>query len=82
MDADTVCILARNKDKTLRFRISPDGLTVLIDHLIVRGAAAMQDKDTGCTCRRGARRHAPDGGRRPFQATGGTRPCSGQSIAA
>jgi excisionase family DNA binding protein len=49
MDADTVRILARNKDKTLRFRISPDGLTVLIDHLIVSGAAAMLDKDTAET---------------------------------
>lgn len=45
-DADTVRILARNKDKRLRFRISPDGLTVLIDYLIVSRAAAMQDKDT------------------------------------
>lgn len=49
MDADTVRILARNKDKTLRFRISPDGITILIDHLIVSGAAAMQDQDTAET---------------------------------
>ncbi|MFH5878218.1 helix-turn-helix domain-containing protein [Arthrobacter sp. NA-172] len=45
MDADTVRILARNKDRTLRFRVSPDGIAILIDHLIVSGAAAMQDQD-------------------------------------
>ncbi|MBO1268592.1 helix-turn-helix domain-containing protein [Arthrobacter cavernae] len=49
LDADAVCILARNKDKTIRFRISPDGLAALNDHLIASGAAAMRDKNTAAT---------------------------------
>lgn len=49
LDADAVCILARNKDKTLRYRASRDGLAALTDHLIASGASAMRDEDTADT---------------------------------
>jgi excisionase family DNA binding protein len=49
LDADAVCILARNKDKTIRVRVSPDGLAALNDHLIASGAAAMRDQRTAAT---------------------------------
>ncbi|WP_427018757.1 helix-turn-helix domain-containing protein [Pseudarthrobacter sp. P1] len=49
LDADAVCILARNKDTTIRFRVSPDGLAALNDHLIASGAAAMRDQSTAAT---------------------------------
>ncbi|MET3920887.1 hypothetical protein [Arthrobacter sp. UYEF20] len=46
MDANAVCILARNKDTTTRFRVSPDGLAALNDHLIASGPTAMRDQGT------------------------------------
>ncbi|WP_427019370.1 helix-turn-helix domain-containing protein (plasmid) [Pseudarthrobacter sp. P1] len=49
LDADAVCILARNKDKTTRFRATQDGLTALTDHLIASGASAMRDQATAET---------------------------------
>jgi excisionase family DNA binding protein len=49
LDADAVCILARNKDRTIRFRVSPDGLATLNEHLIASGAAAMRDQSTAAT---------------------------------
>lgn len=49
LDADAVCILARNKDKTLRYRATPDGLAALNDHLIASGASAMRDESTADT---------------------------------
>ncbi|UVJ39413.1 helix-turn-helix domain-containing protein [Arthrobacter sp. CJ23] len=49
LDANAVCVLARNKDKTIRFRATPDGLTALTDHLIASGASAMRDEETADT---------------------------------
>lgn len=49
MDAADVCVLARNKDKTLRFRATPDALVALNDYLIASGAAAMRDETTAET---------------------------------
>lgn len=49
LDADDVCLLARNKDTTLRFRVSSDGIAALNDHLIASGAAAMRDESTAAT---------------------------------
>lgn len=49
LDADAVAILARNKDKTLRYRASQDGLTALNNHLIASGASAMRDEATAGT---------------------------------
>ena len=49
LNADAVCILARNKDKTIRFRATPDGLAALTDHLIASGASAMRDDATAET---------------------------------
>jgi hypothetical protein len=49
LDADAVCILARNKDRTIRFRATADGLSALNDHLIASGASAMQDESTAET---------------------------------
>ncbi|QCB96579.1 helix-turn-helix domain-containing protein [Arthrobacter sp. PAMC25564] len=43
LDANAVCLLARKKDTTRRFRVSPDGLAALNDHLVASGAAAMRD---------------------------------------
>ncbi|GAA4032838.1 hypothetical protein GCM10023063_15230 [Arthrobacter methylotrophus] len=49
LDAAAVAVLARNKDKTLRYRATPDGLTALNDHLIASGASAMRDEATADT---------------------------------
>lgn len=49
LDANAVCILARNKDKTIRFRATTDGLAALTDHLIASGASAMRDEGTADT---------------------------------
>ena len=49
LDADAVCILARNKDETIRFRATQDGLSALSDHLIASGASAMGDEVTAGT---------------------------------
>jgi excisionase family DNA binding protein len=49
LDADAVCILARNKDRTLRYRATPDGLIALNDHLIASGASAMREEATAET---------------------------------
>ena len=44
LDADTICILARNKDTTIRYRATPDGLAALNNHLIASGASALRDE--------------------------------------
>lgn len=49
LDADAVAVLARNKDKTLRYRATPDGLAALTGHLIASGATAMRDESTART---------------------------------
>ncbi|HEX9089771.1 MAG TPA: helix-turn-helix domain-containing protein [Arthrobacter sp.] len=49
LDADAVAILARNKDKTLRYRATPDALAALTGHLIASGASAMRDGSTADT---------------------------------
>jgi len=49
LDADAVAILARNKDRTIRFRATQDGLAALNDHLIASGASAMRDEATADT---------------------------------
>lgn len=49
LDADAVCILARNKDKTIRFRATQDGLAALSGHLIASGASAMSETPTAET---------------------------------
>jgi hypothetical protein len=49
LDADAVCVLARNKDTTLRYRATPDGLAALTGHLIASGASAMRDETTAET---------------------------------
>ncbi|MDJ0318977.1 helix-turn-helix domain-containing protein [Pseudarthrobacter sp. PS3-L1] len=49
LDADAVCVLARNKDKTIRFRATQDGLAALNSHLIASGASAMRDETTAET---------------------------------
>jgi len=43
LDADDVYVLARNKDKTHRYRATPDRLAALNDHLIPSGTSAMRD---------------------------------------
>jgi excisionase family DNA binding protein len=49
LDADAVCILARKKDRTLRYRATPDVLIALSDHLIASGASAMREEATSET---------------------------------
>lgn len=49
LDAGAVAVLARNKDKTLRYRATPDGLAALTGHLIASGASAMRDEETAET---------------------------------
>lgn len=49
LDADAVAVLARNKDKTLRYRATADGLAALTGHLIASGATAMRDEPTAHT---------------------------------
>ncbi|MET4143814.1 DNA-binding protein [Arthrobacter sp. UYCo732] len=49
LDAKAVCVLARNKDRTLRYRATPDALLALSDYLIFSGATAMRDESTAET---------------------------------
>jgi hypothetical protein len=49
LDADAVRVLARNKDKTHRYRATPDGLAALNDHLIPSGASAMREESLAGT---------------------------------
>ncbi len=49
LDADAVCVLARNKDKTHRYRATSDGLAALNDHLIPSGASAMREESIAGT---------------------------------
>lgn len=49
LDATTVCVLARNKDKTFRYRATPDALVALSEYLIATGATAMRDESTAET---------------------------------
>lgn len=49
LDADAICILARNKDRTIRFRATQDGLAALSEHLIASGTSAMRDESTADT---------------------------------
>lgn len=49
LDADAVCVLARNKDRTIRYRATADGLAALNGHLIASGASAMRDESTAET---------------------------------
>lgn len=49
MDAATVCVLARNKDHTTRYRATPDALVALTGYLIASGATAMRDESTAET---------------------------------
>lgn len=44
IDANTVCILARNKDRILRYRATPDTVVTLSDYLIASGTTAMRDE--------------------------------------
>lgn len=46
MDPVHVCILARNKDRTLRFRVSPEWIPAMTERLIASGATAMRDGPT------------------------------------
>jgi hypothetical protein len=49
LDAATVQVLARNKDRTFRYRGTPDALVALSDYLIASGATAMRDQSTAET---------------------------------
>jgi hypothetical protein len=49
LDAAAVCVLARNKDHTIRYRATHDALVALSDHLIASGATAMRDQSTAET---------------------------------
>jgi hypothetical protein len=49
LDARTVSVLARNKDRTFRYRATPDALVALSDYLIASGATAMRDESTAET---------------------------------
>ncbi|MCW3767788.1 MULTISPECIES: helix-turn-helix domain-containing protein [Paenarthrobacter] len=49
LDAHAVSILARNKDRTFRYRATPDALLALSDYLIASGATAMRDETTAET---------------------------------
>lgn len=49
LDATAVCVLARNKDHTIRYRATPDALVALSDHLIASGPTAMRDEATAET---------------------------------
>ncbi|MET4541117.1 hypothetical protein ABIE37_002907 [Arthrobacter bambusae] len=49
LDADAVSVLARNKDKTHRYRATLDGLAALTDHLIPSGASAMREESIAGT---------------------------------
>lgn len=51
LDATTVCVLARNKDQTFRYRATPDALVALSDYLIASGATAMRDETIAETFR-------------------------------
>lgn len=44
LDAAAVCVLARNKDRTFRYRATPDALVALSEYLIASGATAMRDE--------------------------------------
>ncbi|MCF3137702.1 MULTISPECIES: helix-turn-helix domain-containing protein [unclassified Paenarthrobacter] len=44
LDADAVRVLARKKDKTHRYRATPDGLAALNDYLIPSGASATREE--------------------------------------
>jgi excisionase family DNA binding protein len=49
LDAAAVCVLARNKDHTFRYRATPDALAALSDYMIASGATAMRDESTAET---------------------------------
>lgn len=49
LDAASVARLSRAKDRTCRYRATPDALVALHDHLIASGASAMRDEDTAAT---------------------------------
>lgn len=49
LDATAVCVLARNKDQTWRYRATPDALVALSEYLIASGATAMRDESTAET---------------------------------
>lgn len=44
MTADDVATLSRNKDRIRRYRVTPDGLTMLLEHLIPGGVSALRDE--------------------------------------
>jgi excisionase family DNA binding protein len=49
LDADSICVLARHKDKTTRYRAAADALAALNGHLVATGAAALRDEPTAET---------------------------------
>ncbi|ACL42180.1 conserved hypothetical protein (plasmid) [Pseudarthrobacter chlorophenolicus A6] len=49
MDAGEVAILARNKDKTRRYRITVDGVPLVIEHLIPTGQTSMSDENVAAS---------------------------------
>ncbi|MFW0775843.1 helix-turn-helix domain-containing protein [Paenarthrobacter nitroguajacolicus] len=49
LDAAAVCILARHKDRTSRYRATRDALDHLSHYLIASGATAMRDESTAET---------------------------------